>query len=101
MNYRHSGWRHGYRYFASYSRRQGLWRNDLGDLSRWLTEHYGPKTIELYGPVTREEMSRDSFWHTPTAGFYRNPHWFLDTNRRRVYVTEETLTWARLSGRIS
>jgi len=101
MNYRHSGWNNGYRYFTTWSRRRGLWSGDSGPLIRWLTEYYGPKSIEMLGPVTQTEMARVSAWYTPAVGFYPNPHWGMDTSKRRVYVTEETLMWARLLGKIS
>ena len=100
MNYRHSGWSKGYRYFATWSSGLGMWNGGLGHLARWLTEYYGPSRIEMHGPLTQQQLSQDSFWHTPVVGMYPNPHWGVDSRKRRVYVTEETLLWARLMGKI-
>jgi hypothetical protein len=95
MNYRHRGWSNGYRYYANWRARLGVYTGGLGHMVKWLSEQYGPARVYLHGPLTREQMDR----YTPTLGYYPNPNWSLDTEKRRVYVTEETLMWARLLGK--
>ena len=97
MNYRHAHWRDGYRYFARWHWGQG-YGGTLGPLRKWLEEQYGPARIDIQGPLSAEQMSHPGYqlWH---LGRYPNPHWGVDTYKKRVYVTEETLAWARLSGR--
>ena len=97
MNYRHSGWSHGYRYFLTWHP-MGLHNAGLAPFRDWLVEQYGPCRIEIPGPLDAEQMSRPSalIWG---LGRYRNPNWDIDAHKRRIYVTEETLTWARLSGK--
>ena len=97
INHRHNGWGHGYRYFVTWDR-MGLYNVGLGAFRDWLAEQYGPSRIEIQGPLTAEEMAnvRNQLWH---LGRYRNPVWDIDIYKRRIYVTEEALAWARLSGK--
>jgi len=100
MNYRHRGWSNGYRYYANWRAGLGLWSGGLGSVVQWLAEQYGPARVYRHGPMTREQLADETAWHRPSLGHYPNPAWNIDTEKRRVYVTEETLLWARLQGRI-
>ena len=97
MNYRHTGWRQGYRYFTTWTGRQGLWSSGIGGLVRFLEEEYGPSRNYIPGPPTREDISR-FYWTGWHLGYCPNEHWMKDTRRRRIYITESALMWARLKG---
>ena len=98
MNFRHNGWKAGYRYFAAWSARSGYWGPGQRRLKEWLTAEYGPHRLYLAGPPTREDLSRCYWtgWHLP---FQLNPHWNIDTEKRRLYISESALMWARLKGK--
>lgn len=98
MNYRHQGWRTGYRYFTRWSHGFG-WHGALGPLRKYLQERYGPPYILIEGPPSREQLEY-SWVMAWGLGRYPNPHWGIDTAKKRLYVTEETLLWAQLSGQV-
>ena len=97
MNFRHNGWRTGYRYFTTWTGRQGLWGSGIGNFVRWLEQEYGPHRLYLAGPPTQEDLTR-YYWTGWHLAYQPNPHWGKDTSKRRLYITEETLMWARLRG---
>ena len=98
MNYRHWGWRSGYRYFTRWSHGLG-WHGTLGPLRQYLQERYGPPYILIEGPPSQEQIE-DSWVKAWGLGRYPNPYWGMDTAKKRLYVTEETLLWARLQGQV-
>jgi hypothetical protein len=96
MNFRHSGWQTGYRYFTRWNRGLG-WQGALGPLRQHLEQQHGPAFIPIEGPPSREQLE-NSWVMAWGLGRYPNPAWSLDPAKKRLYVTQETLLWARLQG---
>jgi hypothetical protein len=94
MNHRHDKWRMGYRYFTTWGRRTGTYGAGLNSTIGWLRKVYGQEVMYLQGPPRERDVGRNG-WHLPLVP---NVKWTLDRRRRRLYMTEDTLSWARVNG---
>lgn len=97
MNYRHSLWRLGYKWYATWPYSHWASSRRARELHKLLSKHYGPSQTEISEPSLPDGRPQRFF---NDLGYELNKNWYVDQNKRRIYVTEEVLTWTKLSGDI-